>query len=74
MDGIHPPIEDGDLEVTLKTDNSDLDADTVISTLDRIIEDLTTTFETDRTHLMTLQQYQMMKKQKTQKQKQPLPN
>ena len=49
MDGIHPLFEDEDLEVTLKTDDSDSDADTVISSLDRTIEDLDTIFETDRT-------------------------
>ena len=48
MDGIHPLFEDEDLEVTLKTNDSDSDADTVISALDRTIEDLDTTFETDK--------------------------
>ena len=49
MDGIYLPFEDEDLEVTLKTDDSDSDADTVISALDRTIEDLDTTVETDKT-------------------------
>ena len=44
MDRIHPPLEDEDLEVTLKTDDSDSDADTVISALYRTLEDLDTTF------------------------------
>ena len=47
MDGIHPPFQDEDLEVTLITDDSDSDADTDISALHRIIEDLYTSFETD---------------------------
>ena len=34
MDGIHPPFEDEDLEFTLKTNDSDSDADTVISALE----------------------------------------
>ena len=48
MVGIHPPFEEEDLEVTLKTDDSDSDADTVISALDRTIEKLDITFETDK--------------------------
>ena len=47
MDGIIPPFQDEDLAITLKTDDSDSDADTVISALDRTIEDLDTTFDTD---------------------------
>ena len=49
MDEIHPPFEDKDLEVTLKTDGSDSDTDTVISALDRTIGDLDTTFKTYKT-------------------------
>ena len=49
MDGLCPPFKDEDLEITLKTDDSDSDADTVISALDRTIEDLDTTFKTDET-------------------------
>ena len=49
MDGIHQPFEDEILEVTLKTNDSDSDADTVISALDRTIEDLDTTFKTNET-------------------------
>ena len=49
MDGIHPSFEDRVLEVTLKTNDSDSDVDTVISAQDRTIEDLETTFETDET-------------------------
>ena len=49
MDRIHPPFEDEYLEVTLNTDDSDSDADIVISALHRTAEDLDTTFETDNT-------------------------
>ena len=34
MDGIHLPFEDEDIEVPLNTDDSDSDADTVISALE----------------------------------------
>ena len=49
MDGILPPIEDKDLEVKLKTNYSDSDADTVIRALHRTTEDLDTTFKIDKT-------------------------
>ena len=71
MDGIHPPFEDKALEITLKTDDSNLDADTVINALDRTIEDLDTTLMLTKPYLMTQQQYQMIRKLKTQKQNQP---
>ena len=80
MDGIHPPFEDEDLEVTLKTNDSDSDADTVISALDRTIKDHDTTFETDKTLFDNSATVPDDKKLKTQKwnqpwqQKQPLPD
>ena len=48
MDGIHPPFEGKGLDITLKTNDSDSDADTVISDLERTIEDLVTTFDTEK--------------------------
>ena len=71
MDGIHLPFEDDDLEVTLKTDNSDSDADTVISALGRTIEGLNTTFETDETLFDDSATVSDDEKLKTQKQNQP---
>ena len=71
MDGLHPPFEDEGLEITLKTDDSDSDADTVISFLDGTIEVLTLLLTLTKPYLTTQQPYQMMKKLKTQKQNQP---
>ena len=47
MDRIHPHFEDEDLEVTLKTDDSDSDVDAVFNALYRTIEDLDVTFDID---------------------------
>ena len=68
MDGIHPPFKDEDLEVTLKSNDSDSDADTVISALERTIKDLDTTFDTGKNSDSKTQ-----KQNQPWQQKQPLP-
>ena len=79
MGGIHPSVEDEDLEVTLKTDDSDSDADTTISALKRTTEDIDTTFENDETLFdnsakLDNEESEDSETELIRQQKQPLPN